>query len=650
MARIALVDASPATAALVEAAAAGSAIVRCGASDIPADTELIIADAPRAAQARRIAAGLDPAAAPVLLLVGPDAGPERLNLESERLSLLRNPCDLVILQRKIRELLELDAGNENRGQTPISANQCLSPISENQCLSRISEAAATMLAAAARLDGAVWILGEPGTGTEAVAAAFARSWDGGREPAVWQEDVSLSAAVARLDDSGRVLWAPAVERRPMAEQRAFERFLAIEPQRRVVVTTGDDPGALAADGLLAPGLVALLSRITVRLAPLRERTGDIVALASTVALPVASALGRNGCVFSGDAQRLLETYPWPGNVTELEAVVTRSLVGRVLEAPVAEAPVAEAPIEIDTAHLLFAPVLGPGATARPEAPADAPAEAAASTRRAVVVPIASAPPPRAAKTSDETSTHAAQASETAPQAAGPRSTVEAVLAAFAHDIRNPMSTIKTFAGLQSDGGELAQLATSACEAIDGHLDLLQRYAELGTRLPDPAAIQQIDLVDVLGEAVDTAGAESALEVAARGSLRVRCDVAHARFIADSIVAECQSRASEPGTPAMADLAASRSAITIRIPIGNSAIDRLGKWLGDGEMPWRLAIAREAARRAGFDLDVRATGGDIEIEWHASSATEVSEHSPLPRTASSSARGSAAAARPKAKEQ
>ncbi|HXC51754.1 MAG TPA: hypothetical protein VN634_12765 [Candidatus Limnocylindrales bacterium] len=646
MARIALVDASPATAALVEAAATGNAILRCSSADIPADAELIIADVPRAAEVRRVVAGLRSAAARVLLLVASDARIERSDLESDRCSVLRNPCDLLVLRRKIRELLELDAGDENRGQTPISANQCLSPISGNQCLSRISDSAATMLGAAARLAGPVWIPGEPGTGAEAVADAFARSWDGGREPAVWQEDDPLSSAVGRLDDAGRVLWAPAVDRRPMGEQRAFERYLAVNPQRRVVVTTGDDPDAQVADGSLAPGLVALLSRITVRLAPLRERSGDILALASAVAGPVASALGRDGCVFTDNAQRLLATYPWPGNVTELEAVVTRSVLGRVVEAPDAGASV-----EIDAAHLLFAPAIGPRAAAQPDASADAPAEPAASTRRAVVVPIASAPPPRAAKPSDAASEHVAQASEAATQSAGPRSTVESVLAAFAHDIRNPMSTIKTFAGLQADGGgELAQLATMACEAIDGHLDLLQRYAELGTRLPDPASVQQIDLVDVLGEAVETAGAESALEVAARGALRVRCDVAHARFIADSIVAECRSRASEPAIPATADLATGRPAITIRIPVGGSAIDRLGKWLGDSEMPWRLAIARDAARRAGFDLDVRATDGDIEIEWHASSAAEVSEPAPLQRTASSSARGSAAAARPKAKEQ
>src|SRR6185369_516250 len=174
MARIALVDASPATAALVEAAAMGNAILRCSSADIPADAELIIADVPRAAEVRRVVAGLRSAATRVLLLVASDARIERSDLESDRCSVLRNPCDLLVLRRKIRELLELDAGDENRGQTPISANQCLSPISDS---------AATMLGAAARLAGPVWIPGEPGTGAEAVADAFARSWDGGREPA-----------------------------------------------------------------------------------------------------------------------------------------------------------------------------------------------------------------------------------------------------------------------------------------------------------------------------------------------------------------------------------------------------------------------------------------------------------------------------------
>ena len=619
MATIALIDVSPATAALVEAAGAADAIVRATAADIPADAALLISE-DGADLARLSASGR-----PVLLLC------RRGNVADARdgaFTVLENPCDLLVLRGQIRAMLETSGAAE--------PNPWLSP-------PLLTPAAAESLRFAKHLASPLWLVGEPGTGIDFVAAAVSRVWGAGQRPVVWDEDDRLLP----LPDGEQALWVPSLDERPVADQRALERLLAMEPRHRIVVTTGDRTDASSANraDALGPTLLALLSRNAVRLAPLRERTGDILCLATLFAGRAATAAGLATCRFTADAERLLQTYPWPGNVVELDSVVTRTVL-------------AHGGGDIDARDLQFVPAFG-RATAEASAMAPEPTPAAdrdepASARRAVVVPLGATPrPAKLDSTSEDTAQPAARPTQSPATSSG----VESVLAAFAHDLRNPMATIKTFASLQTDGGELAQLAADACERVDEHLRLLQRYTEVVSAAWDRPADARVDLVEILADAIETVGADDALQIAARGSVEARCDEAMARFIADAIVAECAARSDRDATggPATADISASRTAVTLRIPTGTAAIERLGKWVGakgeprepetgSDDLPWRLAIARDAARRSGGDVTLEAAEGDLILEWSMSRGAEAAEAAPL-RSASSRTR--AASPRPKA---
>src|SRR5205085_8403857 len=139
----------------------------------------------------------------------------------------------------------------------------------------------------------------------------------------------------------------------------------------------DSPGFTGKPGLSRfLGLYAMLSRIAVRLPPLRERTPIIGDLALAIATPVATSLGRDGCPFTDGARGLLETYPWPGNMVELEAVVTRSLIARVIAT-------SEMNLALDTPHILLASTTTPSASRISAEPA---AETVSTSRRGVVVP------------------------------------------------------------------------------------------------------------------------------------------------------------------------------------------------------------------------------------------------------------------------
>jgi two-component system, NtrC family, response regulator HydG len=81
---------------------------------------------------------------------------------------------------------------------------------------------------------------------------------------------------------------------------------------------------LIARGLIRQDPVAGLGAAEVRLPPLRERGGDVTALAEHFA---ATLLGgeRSAPVFGAAACRALAAYPWPGNVAELRHAVAQTL-------------------------------------------------------------------------------------------------------------------------------------------------------------------------------------------------------------------------------------------------------------------------------------------------------------------------------------
>jgi hypothetical protein len=205
-----------------------------------------------------------------------------------------------------------------------------------------------------------------------------------------------------------------------------------------------------------------------------------------------------------------------------------------------------------------------------------------------------------------------------------------------------MSTIKTFAGLEasregSETAELARLAAQACERVDEQLELLQRYSEIGDASPGA-----VDLVEILGEAAEAAGAEDDLVIAARRALAGRLDPALARLVADAIVAECRARrAPESGDePSVADIGAATvpgtATLDITIPTGRAAVDRLDRWVAGTRFPWRLALARDAARRAGGSLEVEVEDGQIRLAWRlpvADALTGATKGAPASATAS-----------------
>ncbi len=113
------------------------------------------------------------------------------------------------------------------------------------------------------------------------------------------------------------------------ESGEVERVGATEPTRvdvRVVVSlTPSLEAAWGASEVLAD-LVSRLAVFPVRLPRLRERSGDIRALAEHFLRKYARRNPRAATSLSAEALTKLEAYAWPGNVRELENVIERAAI------------------------------------------------------------------------------------------------------------------------------------------------------------------------------------------------------------------------------------------------------------------------------------------------------------------------------------
>ncbi len=94
---------------------------------------------------------------------------------------------------------------------------------------------------------------------------------------------------------------------------------------RVVAATNKDLTAMCAEKTFREDLFFRLNVITIELPPLREREGDVAILAAHFVARASAELGRELRLDEG-ALAALEAWSWPGNVRELENEIQRAAV------------------------------------------------------------------------------------------------------------------------------------------------------------------------------------------------------------------------------------------------------------------------------------------------------------------------------------
>ena len=113
------------------------------------------------------------------------------------------------------------------------------------------------------------------------------------------------------------------------QEREFERLGSTKPQRvdvRLVAATNRDLERMIEEGTFRSDLYYRLSVFPITIPPLRERAGDIPALAQHFAAQCARRLGRAVPVIPRAAMEALTGWTWPGNIRELQNVIERAVI------------------------------------------------------------------------------------------------------------------------------------------------------------------------------------------------------------------------------------------------------------------------------------------------------------------------------------
>ncbi len=127
-----------------------------------------------------------------------------------------------------------------------------------------------------------------------------------------------------LDEIGDLNASSQVKLLRLLQEREYFPLGSDTPRRtdaRIIVATNRDLQKMQKEGEFREDLYFRLRSHLIRLPPLRERLDDLPLLVDHFLTRAAEGLGRKKPTVTAELFQLLSTYPFPGNVRELEAMI-----------------------------------------------------------------------------------------------------------------------------------------------------------------------------------------------------------------------------------------------------------------------------------------------------------------------------------------
>lgn len=115
----------------------------------------------------------------------------------------------------------------------------------------------------------------------------------------------------------------------LLQDQQFERVggtQTIQTDVRLIAATNRDLESMIREGEFREDLYYRLNGVTICLPPLRERREDIEQLLKYFLRRFARELSKEVTMYSEEALAILQAYPWPGNVREMQAVLKRAIL------------------------------------------------------------------------------------------------------------------------------------------------------------------------------------------------------------------------------------------------------------------------------------------------------------------------------------
>ena len=251
------------------------------------------------------------------------------------------------LEHRKRDVEEPTAGSDDDARTLVGTSPRMRQIQD--VIQKVADSPSTVL-----------ITGESGTGKELVALAlhskssrkdkpFIRINAAAIPPTLIEAELfghekgAFTGAVTQkpgrfelahggtlfLDEIGELPVDMQVKLLRVLQESSFERVGGIKTLHvdvRLIAATNRDLKKAIEAGLFREDLYWRLNVVPIELPPLRERTEDIPLLVEELLKKLNRRLNRTVERFTGDAMAVLQSYPWPGNIRELENIMERTLL------------------------------------------------------------------------------------------------------------------------------------------------------------------------------------------------------------------------------------------------------------------------------------------------------------------------------------
>lgn len=397
---------------------------------------------------------------PVLFLVDSKTKKE-LWQGTGRVDCLVKPFNPFELKERVERLL---------ARSPIPAKPSTSPSLERKQFGHylefpyVSQTASALAKKFALTTLPIMIIGEAGCGQEQVARAIysmndkAGPWISSYSPEITRDD--LAGQIARLAHGrGEVprkltIFLYGLDDLQPSVQSSLLGFLEDEEEKGrqywIISSSGEDLLEKVYRGEFLGPLYYRLALLTLRLPPLRERRNDLPALAARLAQEYGARLDITTVSFSADAIERLCNYLWFGNLKELEAVIARTLALH-RKAVISASDLVLGIIEEEEGQAVMPP---PVPEAKP-AP-----EKSEEKQTAGVPPPEEKNPPVVSRPTN-----------------GHSPDIRVLINELAHELKNPMVTIKTFAQLLGDRFDDAAFRVRFQETVGGDIDRMDDLLE-----------------------------------------------------------------------------------------------------------------------------------------------------------------------------
>jgi len=534
----------------------------------------------------------------VLFLVDSKATARAIE-EREGIGCLTKPFNPYELHAKVDQLLAR--------QAVLSRVAALTPTEKPKDFSRylefpyLSRSVASLVPRFAAAGLPTLICGEIGCGQDRVARGV-QTLQQNRRPIVSIEATELSADYLAqkaqqlaqyrfLNSAAPSLLIENIDKSQPASQSLLLSFLEEQEdkigQLRYLTTATGDLLERVYRGEFNEALYHRLATLTLKLPPLRERVEDIAILASWLGRDYATVLKTSEPIFSPDALSRLKNYLWFGNLDEMDSVIARTLA-------------LHGGGNISAGDLIFDFGDDVGIAAKPFE----------SRRSAAPINF----------TMDQPKLQVYNSSSTADGSAnGHRSSVDlsVVIHELAHELKNPMVTIKTFAQLLGDRYQDENFRARFQEMVGGDIERMDDLLEVMLEFADFAQPKRRSVA--LAEIIRSVAKEIQNEMSKRqtrfewkdngaGSL-VHADESQLTYILKNVLLAVLSEA-KLGSEIGIDIAREGSIIiaymreAARVTSITHYLSNMEAHPNEGILPLRLLLAKELIERNGgrFSMD------------------------------------------------